>query len=64
MLASLRSETFLTDEARPRGPALGLLITTEVARRAEWTVSYEALRPTGLEVRLEGAVMAAVNGEN
>ena len=59
MLASLQSETFVTDEARPRGTALGLLITTEVARRADWSVSYAALAPTGLQVRLEGAVTVA-----
>ena len=51
-LASLQRETFITDQARPRGPALGLLITTEVARRAQWSLSYEALAPTGLEVDL------------
>ncbi len=55
-LASLHRETFLADEARPRGPALGLLITKEVARRAKWSVSFEALASTGLQVRLEGAV--------
>jgi signal transduction histidine kinase len=56
-LASLQSETFLVDDARPRGPEMGMLITTEVARRAGWSMSYEALEPHGLQVRLEGPVV-------
>ena len=56
-LASLQSESFLVDEARPRGPGMGMLITREVARRAGWSVRYVALEPKGLEVRLEGAVV-------
>ncbi len=56
-MASLQNETFLVDDARPRGPGMGMLITTEVAKRAGWSVSYEALDPTGLQVRLEGPVM-------
>jgi signal transduction histidine kinase len=55
-LATLQDETFLTDEARPRGPGMGTLITTEIARRAGWDLSYEATEPTGLRVRLEGPV--------
>ena len=52
-LASLQSESFLLDDARPRGPGMGTLITKEVARRAGWSVHYGQLTPTGLEVRLE-----------
>ena len=55
-LASLQNESFLEDEARPRGPGMGTLITREVARRAGWTLAYAALEPKGLEVRLEGPV--------
>lgn len=58
-LASLESETFLVDEARPRGPGMGMLITTEVARRVGWSITYEVLAPTGLQVRLEGPVTNA-----
>lgn len=57
-LATLQNESFLEDEARPRGPGLGTLITKEVARRAGWSVSYAALEPKGLEVRIEGPVIA------
>lgn len=56
-LASLQNESFLLDEARPRGPGMGTLITNEVARRAGWSVTYRPLSPTGLEVRLEGPVV-------
>ncbi len=62
-LASLQSETFLVDDARPRGPGMGMLITTEVARRAGWSMSYEALEPNGLQVRLEGPVVGACEPE-
>ena len=55
-LATLQNESFLEDEARPRGPGMGTLITKEVARRAGWSVSYAALEPKGLEVRIEGPV--------
>ena len=60
-MASLQNETFLVDDARPRGPGMGMLITTEVAKRAGWSVSYEALEPTGLQVRLEGPVSVSPN---
>lgn len=53
-LASLHDDSFLGDGARPRGPGMGMLITSEVARRAGWSLSYEALEPTGLRVRIEG----------
>ena len=53
-LASLQSESFILDDARPRGPGMGMLITQEVARRAGWSVRYTPLTPRGLEVRLEG----------
>ena len=58
-LANLQRETFLVDDARPRGPEMGMLIITEVARRAGWSVSYKGLEPTGLQVRLEGPVIGA-----
>jgi signal transduction histidine kinase len=58
-LASLRHETFLVEDARTRGPGMGMLITTEVARRTGWSLSYEELEPTGLQVRIEGPVMEA-----
>ena len=53
-LASLEAETFLTQEARPRGPGLGMLITAEVAKRADWEVRYEPQQPTGLKVVISG----------
>jgi signal transduction histidine kinase len=56
-LASLNSESFLVDEARPRGPGMGTLITREVARRAGWSLFCSPRKPTGLEVRLEGPVI-------
>lgn len=59
MMASLQRDTFLTDEARPRGSGLGMLISGEVARRAGWSLTYEALSPGGLEVRMEGPLLAA-----
>ncbi|MGC6418505.1 MAG: sensor histidine kinase [Bradymonadia bacterium] len=59
-LASLQSESFLLDDARPRGPGMGTLITNEVARRAGWSVHYAQLTPTGLEVRLEGPVVDTI----
>ncbi len=56
-LASLQHATFLHDEARPRGPGMGTLITQEVAQRAGWSIHYAPLEPTGLEVRLEGPLI-------
>ena len=57
-LASLQNKSFILDEARSRGPGMGMLITQEVANRAGWSVSYIQLSPTGLEVRLEGQVVS------
>ena len=54
MLATLASETFTSDEARRRGPGLGMLITREVATRAGWGLVYESMEPTGLRVRVSG----------
>ncbi|MEM7155065.1 MAG: HAMP domain-containing sensor histidine kinase [Myxococcota bacterium] len=56
-MADLHTESFLLDEARPRGPGMGTLITKEVARRAGWSVRYAPVDPTGLEVQLEGPVL-------
>ncbi|MEM1348378.1 MAG: HAMP domain-containing sensor histidine kinase [Myxococcota bacterium] len=55
-LATLQHETFLTEDTRARGPGLGTLIATEIARRAGWQLSYELLEPNGLQVRIEGSV--------
>ena len=57
-LASLQSDSFILDEARSRGPGMGMLITHEVARRAGWSVHYTQLTPTGLKVQIEGPVLA------
>ena len=59
-LVSLQSESFILDNARPRGPGMGMLITQEVARRAGWSVHYTQLTPKGLEVRVEGPVVRSV----
>lgn len=59
VLATLASETFTSDEARPRGPGLGMLITREVARRAGWELSYEPTEPTGLRIRVTGPTVTA-----
>lgn len=59
ILATLASETFLTDEARRRSPGLGMLITREVAQRAGWALLYEPLSPRGLRVRLTGLTVSA-----
>lgn len=63
-LANLDEETFLVEGARRRGPGLGMLITAEVARRAGWSVSYEHLEPTGVQVRLEGPVAEAPRSQS
>lgn len=52
--ATLESESFLIDEARQRGPGLGMLITAEVTRRAGWNLSYEPLDPSGLRAVIRG----------
>ncbi|MEM9861533.1 MAG: HAMP domain-containing sensor histidine kinase [Myxococcota bacterium] len=54
-LASLDAETFLVEAARTRGPGLGMLITSEIVRRAGWTITYERTQPTGFRVSIEGA---------
>jgi len=46
-LASLQNESFILDEARPRGPGMGMLNIQEVARRAGWSLRYMRLAPTG-----------------
>lgn len=53
-LADLGKRTFTDDPARKRGPGLGIAITNEVARRAGWSITYEAGEDGGLEVRLQG----------
>ena len=55
-LARLDADTFLLDDARSRGPGLGMLITAEVARRAGWALRYAPLEPTGLKATLEGPI--------
>lgn len=52
---SLQSPTFLEDQARQRGPGLGMLITHEIALRVHWSVAYRAMEPSGLRVVLKGA---------
>ena len=54
VLADLRSATFVLDPARRRGPGLGVAITAEIARRAGWTLAYEAVEPRGTRVRIRG----------
>jgi signal transduction histidine kinase len=57
-LPRLGTGTFRSDEARqrePRGRGIGLAITAEVCRRFGWTLSFHALEPRGLDVRIEGA---------
>ena len=51
ILASLQSESFILDDARPRGPGMGMLITQEVARRAEWSVHAYRFRSTNRGAR-------------
>ncbi|MEM9492953.1 MAG: ATP-binding protein [Myxococcota bacterium] len=55
-LASLDEDSFLLDSARRRGPAPGMLITAEVARRAGWSLDYRPLEPRGLSVRVTGSL--------
>jgi signal transduction histidine kinase len=53
----LASGTFRSDEARerdPRGRGIGLAITAEVCRRFGWRLSFHALEPRGLGVRIDG----------
>jgi signal transduction histidine kinase len=56
-LPRLGRGTFRSDEARqrdPRGRGVGLVITAEVCRRLGWTLSFHALAPRGLGVRICG----------
>jgi signal transduction histidine kinase len=54
-LPQLGHGTFRSDEARqrdPRGRGIGLAITSEVCRRFGWKLSFHALEPRGLGVRI------------
>lgn len=53
-MADLQERTFRADDARQRGPGLGLAITNEVARRVGWEIRYESVEPRGLKVTIEG----------
>ncbi|MED5371232.1 MAG: HAMP domain-containing sensor histidine kinase [Myxococcota bacterium] len=55
VMASLELPTFSEDQARQRGPGLGLLITREIAHRAGWEIAWEP-QEDGLCVRIEGAL--------
>lgn len=60
ILPRLGERAFRGDEARtrdPKGTGLGLAITSEVCRRVGWSLRFEAHRPRGLVVRIEGAVV-------
>ncbi|MEM6295929.1 MAG: HAMP domain-containing sensor histidine kinase [Myxococcota bacterium] len=57
--AGLDDTLFDVEGARPRGPGLGMVITAEIARRAEWSLSYEPLSPTGLRVCVQGRRVGA-----
>lgn len=64
-LPRLGERTFRTDEARqrdPRGSGLGLAIAHELSLRARWELSFERVEPTGLRVKLSGAVLLAEVG--
>jgi signal transduction histidine kinase len=56
-LELLSDRTFRSDDARQRdsrGNGLGLTITHEIARRAGWSLGFDILEPSGLEVTLRG----------
>ena len=58
-LALLSERTFRSDDARQRdsrGNGLGLTITHEIARRANWQLKFAVLDPHGLEVTLRGKI--------
>ena len=58
-LALLSDRTFRSDDARQRdsrGNGLGLTITHEIARRANWLLKFSVLEPHGLEVTLRGRI--------
>ena len=57
-LPQLGYGTFRSDESRqrdPRGRGIGLSITSEVCARFGWELSFYALEPRGLGVRVRGA---------
>ena len=57
-LPRLGTGTFRSDQARqrdPRGRGIGLAITAEVCRHFGWTLSFHALEPRGLGVRIHGS---------
>ncbi|MFT5684394.1 MAG: signal transduction histidine kinase [Myxococcota bacterium] len=55
-LASLAQATFRDDAARQRSTGLGLAIANEVVSRAGWSVTYNAMEPSGLRVTIHGAL--------
>ncbi len=57
--ASLDRATFLDEDARTRGPGLGMLITGEITRRAGWSIAYTERAPTGVQVQIEGTLRRA-----
>ncbi|MET0594662.1 MAG: HAMP domain-containing sensor histidine kinase, partial [Polyangiaceae bacterium] len=60
-LPRLGERTFRTDEARQRDPSgsgLGLAITSEICKRCEWKLSFEAHEPRGLQVTIAGPRLA------
>lgn len=55
-IADLQHRTFQSDAARPRGPGMGIAISNEICRRAEWEIRYQPLEPRGLKVEITGAL--------
>jgi signal transduction histidine kinase len=58
----LGERTFRTDEARQRDPSgsgLGLAIASEICKRCDWKLSFEAHEPRGLCVTIAGATLDA-----
>lgn len=53
-VADLAHRTFQVEDARRRGPGLGVAITNEVARRVGWEIHYEREEPRGLRVTIRG----------
>jgi signal transduction histidine kinase len=56
-LGRLAERSFRTSQARrrdPGGSGLGLAITAEICRRSGWTLRFEAERPRGLRVTIQG----------
>jgi signal transduction histidine kinase len=61
-LPRLGERTFRTDEARQRDPSgsgLGLAIASEICKRCEWNLSFEAHEPRGLRVTSTGPILPA-----